>query len=188
MWPPDRLRCGRPPGPAVRLTGRPAGVPLRWPQKRILIAGVGNLLRGDDGFGIRVIHKLSRQPLPPGVEIYEAGSAGVALAQKLMDGFDACLIVDAIRLGGPPRIRLLPDAFPAAESPRDRHAHPRSLQDPGPRASHGLPAPKDTCNRVRARGNEDLSEQLLPAVEAAVEPVVAKVLQELERPSTVRAC
>lgn len=39
---------------------------------KILVAGMGNLLRGDDGFGIRIIGELSELPdLPKDVDLYE---------------------------------------------------------------------------------------------------------------------
>ena len=70
---------------------------------RILIAGVGNVLRGDDGFGVEVAQALTRQgSLPEGVSVFEAGIAGVALVQELMDGYDALIIADAADRGRAP--------------------------------------------------------------------------------------
>lgn len=69
---------------------------------RILIAGVGNILRGDDGFGIEVLHRLQRSPVVEGVEYFESGIAGISLVQELMDGFDALIIVDALDRAGVP--------------------------------------------------------------------------------------
>ncbi len=67
---------------------------------KILVAGMGNVLRGDDGFGIRVVEKLSEiSKLPTGVEIYEAGIGGIALVQELMNGYDALVVVDAVEKG-----------------------------------------------------------------------------------------
>lgn len=44
-------------------------------SKRITILGLGNLLLGDDGIGIRVIQELQKKVLPPGIEVMEgAGS------------------------------------------------------------------------------------------------------------------
>ena len=68
---------------------------------KILVAGMGNILRGDDGFGIRVAAKLSEiSKLLAGVEIYEAGIGGIALVQELMNGYDALIVVDAVEKGG----------------------------------------------------------------------------------------
>lgn len=69
----------------------------------ILVAGVGNLLRHDDGFGIAVVERLAaRDDLPPGVRVVETGIGGVGLVQELMDGFDVLLVLDAVRRGGRP--------------------------------------------------------------------------------------
>ncbi len=70
---------------------------------RILITGVGNVLRQDDGFGIEVVHRLmEREHLPPTVRVLETGIAGIRLVQELMDGFDLLIVVDAVQRGGEP--------------------------------------------------------------------------------------
>ncbi|ETW97322.1 MAG: hypothetical protein ETSY1_23125 [Candidatus Entotheonella factor] len=72
-------------------------------QPRILITGVGNVLRQDDGFGIAVVHRLmERAHLPPTVRVLETGIAGIRLVQELMDGFDLLIVVDAVQRGGEP--------------------------------------------------------------------------------------
>jgi hydrogenase maturation protease len=69
---------------------------------RVLIVGVGNVLRGDDGFGIEALRLLQRKVKIEGVEFFESGIAGISLVQRLMDGFDALVIVDALDRGGAP--------------------------------------------------------------------------------------
>ncbi len=70
---------------------------------KILIAGMGNVLRGDDGFGIRVVEALSSAAnFPDGVKVYEAGIGGIALVQELMSGYDALVLIDAIDKGREP--------------------------------------------------------------------------------------
>lgn len=69
---------------------------------RILIAGVGNVLRGDDAFGIEVLHHLEQSLAVDGVEFFESGIAGISLVQKLMDGWEALILVDALDRGGMP--------------------------------------------------------------------------------------
>jgi hydrogenase maturation protease len=69
---------------------------------RVLIAGVGNLLRGDDGFGVEALRLLQQKIDIPGVEFFETGIAGISLVQRLMDSFDALVIVDALNRGGAP--------------------------------------------------------------------------------------
>lgn len=70
---------------------------------RVLVAGVGNVLRGDDGFGVAVAQGMRTRTYPGAeVEIFEAGIAGIPLVQELMNGFDALIIADALERGGPP--------------------------------------------------------------------------------------
>jgi hydrogenase maturation protease len=69
---------------------------------RILVAGVGNTLRGDDGFGVEVAHRLEGAELPAGVSVVETGIGGIALVQELQSGYDALVVVDCVDRGRPP--------------------------------------------------------------------------------------
>ncbi len=69
-------------------------------MSRILVAGVGNVLRGDDGFGPAVVDRLG--DLPPGVDTVETGIGGVALLQELLAGCDGFVLIDAVDRGAEP--------------------------------------------------------------------------------------
>ena len=56
---------------------------------RILVAGVGNVFFGDDGFGVEVARALSHCPLPTGVTVMDVGIRSVHLAFALLDSVDA---------------------------------------------------------------------------------------------------
>jgi hydrogenase maturation protease len=71
-------------------------------SRRVLVAGVGNVFRGDDAFGSEVVRRLSRRALPAGVRAIDFGTRGHDLAYALLDGYDAVVLVDATRRGGPP--------------------------------------------------------------------------------------
>ena len=71
-------------------------------MQRTLVAGVGNVLRGDDGFGVAVAERLARASLPAGVTVVETGIAGIALVQELQCGWDSLVLVDAVDRGRPP--------------------------------------------------------------------------------------
>lgn len=67
---------------------------------RLLVAGVGNVLRGDDGFGPAVTELLGH--LPPEADVIETGIGGIALLQELMAGCDGLILIDALDRGAPP--------------------------------------------------------------------------------------
>jgi hydrogenase maturation protease len=78
---------------------------------RVLVAGVGNVFLGDDGFGVAVVQRLlttsrdgaaDREALPERVDVADYGIRGVHLAFDLLDArHDALVLVDALPLGEP---------------------------------------------------------------------------------------
>lgn len=69
---------------------------------KILVAGVGNTLRGDDAFGVEVANRLMSRPVAEHVTVVEAGIAGIQLIQDLQEGYDAVIVVDTVDRGRPP--------------------------------------------------------------------------------------
>ncbi|WKV71124.1 hydrogenase maturation protease [Streptomyces sp. PCS3-D2] len=79
---------------------------------RVLIAGIGNVFLGDDGFGVETVRALSAHPLPDGVEVVDFGVRGVHLAYQLLDGYDTLVLVDATARGGEPGTLYLIEVQP----------------------------------------------------------------------------
>jgi hydrogenase maturation protease len=69
---------------------------------RILIAGIGNIFLGDDGFGVAVAQRLAQRSLPDGVRVGDFGIRGMDLVYALLDDYDACIFVDITTRGEPP--------------------------------------------------------------------------------------
>lgn len=94
---------------------------------RSLIAGLGNIFEGDDGFGVAAIAALADRDWPEGVEIRDFGIRGVHLAYQLLDGYDLVVIIDAVSRGGPPGtiyvIDHANDADPSADDAPMLDAH-----------------------------------------------------------------
>lgn len=74
---------------------------------RILLAGVGNVLRTDDAFGVEVAHRLEKMDWPAGVHVVETGIGGIALVQELMEGWDALVMIDTVDYGREPGTVML---------------------------------------------------------------------------------
>ena len=71
-------------------------------RPRILVAGIGNIFLGDDGFGSEVARRLLARPLPAEVRVVDFGIRGFDLAYALLDGYDVTVFVDATPRGGEP--------------------------------------------------------------------------------------
>jgi hydrogenase maturation protease len=65
------------------------------PSKKILIAGIGNIFLGDDGFGVEVAQRLASFSLPAGVRLTDFGIRGFDLAYALMEGYETTILIDA---------------------------------------------------------------------------------------------
>src|ERR1700760_1850917 len=69
----------------------------------VLVAGVGNIFLGDDGFGVEVARRLGAASLPDGVQVGDYGTSGMHLAYDLADhGYGTTILVDAAPRGEPP--------------------------------------------------------------------------------------
>lgn len=66
---------------------------------KVLIACVGNIFLGDDGFGVEVARSLSKRQLPEGVLVKDYGIRGFDLAYALLDPWDLVIMVDALSRG-----------------------------------------------------------------------------------------
>jgi hydrogenase maturation protease len=159
--------------------------------RHVLVAGVGNVLRGDDGFGIAVVQHLARRPdLSPTVTVVEIGIGGISLVHELLSGYNVLLIVDALDRGGAPgTIYLLEPQVPdLAQWPfeqrqdflADMHMTTPSRALILARALGVLP-PTVYLLGCQPTTCDDLIIGLSEPVERAVAPCVERLVSEIHR-------
>jgi hydrogenase maturation protease len=158
---------------------------------RILLAGVGNELRGDDGFGVRAVRALGADPrLPKEVTVLESGIGGTHLVQELMQGYDAAILFDACDRGAAPgRLILLAPDLPdvAVFTDRERRDFFADVHYATParaltlaREVGALP-PLVRVVAAQVAEADSFGPGLSPAVEAAVAPAVDLALEVIAR-------
>ena len=76
--------------------------PVEGKPKRILIACIGNIFLGDDGFGVEVARRLQSREYPESVQVVDIGIRGMDLAYTLLDDYYTLILVDAVPRGGQP--------------------------------------------------------------------------------------
>jgi hydrogenase maturation protease len=148
-------------------------------MRRVLVAGIGNIFLGDDGFGVEVARRLADATLPPGVDVVPSGIAGLHLAYRLLDGYDLFIAIDAVSRGAAPgTLYVLEPTLDDAAAIADAHAINLPAVFATVRALGGQ------LGRVVVVGCEpaELEERmgLSDIVAAAVEPAVARVRQLAE--------
>jgi hydrogenase maturation protease len=155
--------------------------------RRVLVAGIGNVFLGDDGFGVALADRLARRALPDGVEVVDYGIRGMDLAYALHDGWDAVLLLDAMPRGlAPGTLSVLEPDLDGLEASVDAHGMDpvkvlglaRALGGELPRVLVVGCEPRDVM-----RGDEEdvvatVSEPVRAAIESGV-PLVEALLEDL---------
>jgi len=71
-------------------------------EKKIGIAGIGNYILADEGFGVHVVHYLQENyQFPDNVEIQDVGTAGMYMA-PFLEECDPVLVIDVVDIQGEP--------------------------------------------------------------------------------------
>jgi hydrogenase maturation protease len=90
-------------------------------RRQTVVIGAGNVLRGDDGVGVRVAQALVEGGVPEGVEVIDAGTRGLDLLFEI-EGADQALLIDAADMGQAPGTARLFGADQLAGEPDVRFA------------------------------------------------------------------
>lgn len=156
----------------------------------ILVAGIGNIFKGDDGFGVEVARRLGQRVLPAGVKVTDFGIRGLDLAYALLHEWSAAVLVDTAQLGGAPgSVYVIEHDWEASVDEANLEFSPHEL-DPAKvlALARYLGA---TCRNVvvvgcepLTFGGEDGSMELSAPVQAAVEPAIAAVEDVLRQLTT----
>jgi hydrogenase maturation protease len=152
----------------------------------ILVAAVGNLWLGDDGFAGEVAKRLRARELPADLAVADFGTGGLDLAYEVMRGYEALVLVDTGRQGGEPGTLYLMEVDPDAI---DGGIDDTTQIDP-----HGMD-PQTVLRFVKATGGwpgkvvvvacepeqvEEVGIGLSAPVAAAVDGAVELVLETVE--------
>lgn len=149
---------------------------------RILVAGIGNIFLGDDGFGSEVVRHVRAPQDNSGVRVVDYGIAGMHLAYDLLDDWDALVIIDAIPGRGNPGALHVFEAdheAPSATDILDSHSMDPAAVFAGLRALGGTP-PYTVVIGCEA-GTTDEGIGLTEAVARAVPPAVDTVAEVVAR-------
>jgi hydrogenase maturation protease len=151
----------------------------------ILVAGIGNIFLGDDGFGPEVIRHVPQRLAGPRVSVIDYGIRGMHLAYDLLDGWDALVLVDAQPNRGSPGTLHIFEADHEALSMithLDGHAMDPAAVFAGLAALGGTPPHTvvigcEVGDVTEGIGLSDAVAAAIPDAVRAIEDVVARLLE-----------
>ena len=143
---------------------------------RILIAGIGNIFFGDDGFGVEVARRMAGRPWPESVRVVDFGIRGFDLTFALLEDHDAVILVDAVPRGGVPGTLYViePEPEPGEPEPGEMLIDPHAL-DPA-RVLRTVKSRRILlvgCEPTPIRDDEDIAPGLSEPVASAVDEAIA---------------
>jgi len=147
----------------------------------VLILGLGNPLRGDDGIGPAVIEALRQLELPPEVELMDGGTAGLALLTAI-SGRQHLLVVDAAEMDRPPGAVVVfrPEAVSLEKVEFALSPHQLGLAEVLEVAGRLELSPQTVKIFAVQPDRLDWGQGLSPAVRKSLSQVVSAIWEELD--------
>ncbi len=171
--------------PGHRFFFTPEEVEPAAKNRKILVAGVGNIFLGDDGFGVEVVRRLSSQNFPESVRVADFGIRSYDLAYALLDGYDVSILVDASSRGDAPGTLYViePDVNGTPEAAPDAHSMTpagvlRLAKGMGTVSGRILLVACEPATLGGEEGHMGLSEPVSAAVDGAVE-LIEKLVDKI---------
>jgi hydrogenase maturation protease len=139
-----------------------------------LVLGVGNLLMGDEGVGVRAVEFLQQQGAPAGVTLLDGGTGGFHLLE-LFQHYDPIIFIDATMDGAPAgTVRVFRPRF-ASDFPRTLSAHDIGLRDLLESAQLLAPLPRLFLVAVSIDSIQSMQMELSLSVAAAIPTIKHEV-------------
>ena len=138
-----------------------------------LVLGIGNVLLGDEGVGVHAVRRLDGT-LPPHVTLLDGGTGGFHLLGPLSE-HDPVFLIDATLDGQPPG--TVSEIVPrySNDFPPTLTAHDIGLKDLIDSAAILGRLPRVTLVTVSVQDLQPMELTLSPAVESALDEVVARI-------------
>ena len=160
------------------MSAMPSAEPVAPRARRIVVAGVGNILRGDDGFGPAVTELLGH--LPAGADVVETGIGGIALLQELMAGCDGLVLIDAVDRGAEPGtlFAITPEVEAAEHVPDVHLANPHRVLSMA--KTMGILPDRVLIVGCQPLDVEEMCQGLSPPVQHALAPAVKRIEETVD--------
>jgi hydrogenase maturation protease len=150
------------------------------PASRIVVVGIGNLIRTDDGLGVHALERLRRDPrVPAGVTFIDGGTYGIELLAHIFDSTHL-LLLDAIDAGEAPGILIRMENEELRGLPCAASVHQVGLADLLATLPLVSTTPRETVLLGVVPASTVWGTSLTPEVEAALADLVDGAVRQLQ--------
>ena len=151
-------------------------------DKHILVLGVGNILLGDEGTGVRVIQWLEDQYVfSENVELYDGGTLGLKLLEPICRS-DFAIVVDIVRGGGAPgTIYRIPERDLSKKIPYKSSLHELNIVETLIYAEELGNKPETVVIGIEPGDWTSWCTELTEPVRNRMDDVIAAVLKEISK-------
>jgi hydrogenase maturation protease len=149
----------------------------------VLVAGIGNIFAGDDGFGPEVAGVVAGRRLPPGMRAEDFGIRGLHLAFEALEGWRGLVLIDAIPMGESPGTLVViePDTTTVNEAVDAHSMNPEAVLGALAKLGATVEAIRIVgCQPATLLDGIGLSPQVAAAVRPAADLAVAVATELLE--------
>ena len=147
---------------------------LNTDQADILVIGIGNILMGDEGVGVRVIQEMDKANWPDHIRLLDGGTGGFHLLQYLQEN-EHVIMVDATMDGkAPGSISVLHPKF-SSDFPSALTAHDIGLKDLIESVILTDQMPEITLVTISISDVQYMRLELSPDVESSVPEVISTI-------------
>jgi hydrogenase maturation protease len=147
---------------------------------RCLVLGIGNVLMGDEGIGVRVVEVFEREPLPPGAAFLDGGTGGFHLLGAMQEAQEVVLVDATLDGRSPGAVERLQPRF-STDYPSTLTAHDIGLKDLLDAMYLLGNPPRITLFAVSIPPPTGMSTELTPDLAVLVPGIAARVRAEVER-------
>jgi hydrogenase maturation protease len=151
------------------------------PRASILILGVGNILMGDEGVGVRTVEAIKQIDLPANVEVIDGGTASIDI-QEFLRNRDKVIIIDAIQGGGekPGTVYRFTPGDIRVKKPVYTSLHQVGLLESLAILEYSGECPCDITIYGIEIEKPDWSLELSPEIAAVIPRLIKKILYEIK--------
>lgn len=104
------------------------GTNVKAKNRNVLILGMGNILLGDEGVGVRAVEYMENKQLPVNVDLLDGGTGGFTLLPEIQK-YDEVILIDATLDENPiGTIRVIQPKF-SKDFPKAMSTHDIGLKD-----------------------------------------------------------